>query len=522
MNNRNNKNKIRAIDHLTPVLIGISLVLVGLGAAFQFASRPTALWIGCFSVGTALLLGLIVIRFRRILEFLISRRGQMGSSSIVTTLIFLGVLGLLTYLSDRHNIRIDWTQTGRHSLSQETIQILKNRIDRDVTVTAFYRQGSQEREKVLHLLETYEDHSHKVSVQFYDPSIDKVKALQYNVPNINSAVVIFESGEDEEKRKEEVFLGDEQDFTSALLKVVDTKPKPIYFVQGHQEHVYDGPDVEGYGLMKQLLEKRLYEVKELQLLQNIPKDCVVLAILGPRQALLKEEMETLKDYLGRGGKLLLMLGFTEKAPTFSGLLREFGLVIKGGFIVEPTNNIFGQAMDIVTFEFQPHAITDPFRKTGAPSARFWSARPMKRADVIPVGIQVTPIIESTPASWRERSLSTGTIQQDPDEEKGPFTLISTVGPANKDAKDKPRIVVCADSDFASNTYYSNMSNAALFLNCINWLAAEEDVISIPPRPTATDAILLTKPQQIFVFVWSIIAMPLLCLIAGTAIWWSRR
>ena len=190
MNNRNNKNKIRAIDHLTPVLIGISLVLVGLGAAFQFASRPTALWIGCFSVGTALLLGLIVIRFRRILEFLISRRGQMGSSSIVTTLIFLVVLGLLTYLSDRHNIRIDWTQTGRHSLSQETIQILKNRIDRDVTVTAFYRQGSQEREKVLHLLETYEDHSHKVSVQFYDPSIDKVKALQYNVPNINSAVVI--------------------------------------------------------------------------------------------------------------------------------------------------------------------------------------------------------------------------------------------------------------------------------------------------------------------------------------------
>ena len=51
-------------------------------------------------------------------------------------------------------------------------------------------------------------------------------------------------------------------------------------------------------------------------------------------------------------------------------------------------------------------------------------------------------------------------------------------PANKP---ETRLVVVGDSDFAANAYLGTGGNRDMFLNIVNWLAQQENMISVRPR-----------------------------------------
>ena len=58
-----------------------------------------------------------------------------------------------------------------------------------------------------------------------------------------------------------------------------------------------------------------------------------------------------------------------------------------------------------------------------------------------------------------------------------------------------RVAVFGDSDFASNGYIGLQGNSDLALNAINWLAEQENLISIRPRAPEDRRITLTADQQ---------------------------
>ncbi len=72
----------------------------------------------------------------------------------------------------------------------------------------------------------------------------------------------------------------------------------------------------------------------------------------------------------------------------------------------------------------------------------------------------------------------------------PATDAPAPAPAPGDSSSKPRrcrrsrkrrIVVFGDSDFVTNGYLGIPGNRDLFLNSVNWLAQQENLISIRPR-----------------------------------------
>jgi ABC-type uncharacterized transport system involved in gliding motility auxiliary subunit len=65
-------------------------------------------------------------------------------------------------------------------------------------------------------------------------------------------------------------------------------------------------------------------------------------------------------------------------------------------------------------------------------------------------------------------------------------------------------------------------NLDLILNAINWLAEEEELIAIGPKMPQQRPILLTQPQSRFIAISSIIFLPLIVVVAGVSVWWSRR
>ena len=106
------------------------------------------------------------------------------------------------------------------------------------------------------------------------------------------------------------------------------------------------------------------------------------------------------------------------------------------------------------------------------------------------------------------------------DQRGPITLGVA---ANKTVGDKDaRLVVIGDSDFATNNFVRFQRNGDLFMNSINWLAQDEDLISIRPKSPTNRSVTWTASQQ-NLFRWlSVIFMPLAFIGSGIYIWWRRR
>src|SRR5207247_3133408 len=87
---------------------------------------------------------------------------------------------------------------------------------------------------------------------------------------------------------------------------------------------------------------------------------------------------------------------------------------------------------------------------------------------------------------------------------------------------RSRIVVVGDSDFATNSFFHIMGNGTLFLNTINFLAAQENLIGIPPRTSDPPRVNLTNRQMKGTFFLSVVLIPALLAVVGTALCWRRR
>ena len=85
-----------------------------------------------------------------------------------------------------------------------------------------------------------------------------------------------------------------------------------------------------------------------------------------------------------------------------------------------------------------------------------------------------------------------------------------------------RVVVMGDSDFASNAVAGVPGNSDLFVNITNWLALQEDLISIHPRAEDDRRISLSPDQQRMILLLSLLIIPGLVLGSGVYTWWQRR
>ncbi len=84
-------------------------------------------------------------------------------------------------------------------------------------------------------------------------------------------------------------------------------------------------------------------------------------------------------------------------------------------------------------------------------------------------------------------------------------------------------MVIATPNIVANRFLSVSSgNQDLFLDAANWLAAEDDLISIRAPETVSRSMLLTGPQINLVKFSSFLFLPLAVLAAGAAVWWTRR
>ncbi len=286
--------------------------------------------------------------------------------------------------------------------------------------------------------------------------------------------------------------------------------------------------------------------KPLVLLQqDIPADAAVLVIAGPKSDVLPPEIEKLKAHLAKGGKLLALVDPPQSAdaPPLANLiamLKEWAVDVGTNAVLDPMSRLRGAEADVpVAAQYPFHAITNTMRfLTAYPGAR--SVKPVENA---PAGRTATSFIQSGRNSWAESDLTLlmtkGQAQPnfDKGDVQGPISLAVAVTagvegansppppPEGQDAnqnKPETRLVVVGDSDFAANYIAATGGNRDMFVNIVNWLAQQENLISVRPRNPEDRRITLAAGQERFIFWFVIFIVPGVVLLAGIQTWWRRR
>ena len=480
------------------------------------------------------------------------RRGEIAAY----TLGVVGVVVALTYLSARYPLRFDLTEARRFSLSPQTTTMLK-RLEKPVHVVFFHDPMMRES---VELYELMASQTPRLTVEFHDPMLNPAQARMLGVHFAGTTVMQSET------RRIQVNSSSETDIANGILRVSQSATQRVCFLDGHGEpdpfsmeshdHLEGAPghshglgekyvmhERHGMAKARHALESLNYEVSKLSLLQGGDglSGCAVLVMAGPKAELLPREVTAVRAYLAGGGNGFFMLDPFIRSG-LEPVLQEYGIVAMDDIVIDEASHFWTDVTAPAVTDYNRHQVTRELPLTFFPGAR--SLAPTRER---PPGTSVVPLVNSSTRSWGQKNRTR--VEPTAGSERGPLTLMvlahrRPLTPDDADAirfgpQDGPRsapeaardgapvarrsrIAVMGDSDFATNSFFHIMGNGALFLNTVNYLAAQENLIGIQPRGHDLPRVNLTNRQMKATFVLSVVLVPALLALLGTAVWWKQR
>jgi ABC-type uncharacterized transport system involved in gliding motility auxiliary subunit len=483
------------------------------GGALRYALQEV---MGTFNealliAGGVLILVSLAINYRSIRSFSGRRSTRLGANTGVMAVAVVGIISVANFLGYRHHKRIDVTTEQIYSLSNQTRKIVSG-LTKDVKVMKFAQSDDQ----ILHdRMKEYRDLSGHITYELIDPEAKPDITRQYKVSSPGEVVVA--SGD----RTERPSGTDEESLTSAIIKVTSDSVKKICFVKGHGEK--DSTDTStgrGYGLVDHWLKGENYETKTVNLIESnqVPADCDVLVLAGPAKALLPQEEVMIGKYLDGAGKAMLLIDPDTEAK-LDDVLKAWGLELGTGVVVDPTGARLPGGPPTIPLgaTYGSHSITKDFENT---MTFFPVARSVNEIHDSGTGAQTTDLVKTSTNSWASPDLKVDDDFNPTRDKKGPITI--AVASTRPIGDKQARIVVIGDSDFAENVYARQARNGDLFMNSINWLTEEENLISIRPKSPTARRVEMTATQQNTLFWLTIVFMPAAAIGSGFYIWWKRR
>jgi ABC-type uncharacterized transport system involved in gliding motility auxiliary subunit len=463
------------------------------------------------------------------------RNVRYGSVAAGSVIVLLGILVAINYISNREHKRWDLTANKQFSLSEQTKKIVGD-LKKPLVVKVFYESGQLQ--GLRDQLSEYQYASKAVTIDYVEANKDPVQAKKYDIQAVPTIVLEYDT------RTERATQADEQSVTNALKKVLEGKAKKIYFVQGHGEHDPTASDRSGYSGVADALKTDNFDVANLNLAQEskVPDDATVVAVAGPKTDYFPQEVDAVRAFLKKGGKLILLIDPVDKpdaAPLTNliTLAKEWGVTVGNDVIVDASGigRMIGAGPEVPIATPTPggHPITANFRlMTAFPFAR--SVTPIEGGSE---GRVAQKLLETSPRSWAETDLKSlfaaKPLELNPDkgDKPGPVSIAVAVSGPAPDApaaaipdapKPEARVVIVGDSDFASNNALGIQGNKDLALNIANWTAQQENLIAIRPHDAQDRRIQLTEDQTQRVFWIALLVIPGLLLGNGVRVWWKRR
>jgi ABC-type uncharacterized transport system involved in gliding motility auxiliary subunit len=434
----------------------------------------------------------------------------------IFAVLLVAVACLAVYVLKDNKLQADITLNQRNTLSQATRDVLK-KMDGPISITAYATakdpaQGDVRR-FISEYLAPYQQVKRDLTLKFVDPR-EQPKLAEAAKIRTNGELVI-EYG----KRTEHLTSLTEQNMANLLMRLLRSTERLVMHLDGHGEPSLDGSrnfDLGDFGAQLRLKGFRLQGLS-LAVAQEVPDNCSVLVIAQPRASVLKGEVDKIKRFLDKGGSLLWLI---DEGPLhgLEPLAEYLQLRLPPGVVVDPAGQeLAGNASVAV-------GIPNTLHPAGATTSLI-TVFPLARPIVTQPGgktWRVTPVIEAAQRGWVETGdLSKKDLKFDPGRDtKGPVVVVAAL---ERDVGGKPqRIVAAGSSSFLSNAFVGNAGNLDLGVNLMNWLSADENLITVQPRNRIDSELKLTRTSLTLIAVGFQLLLPAAFLFAGGMIWWRRR
>ena len=516
--------------------LGTAMVFVAVAIRFGYPAKEQWAYYLAWG-GLVCVLAYTLGQWREIAKVFARRQARYGTLMGVSIAVVLGILVAINFIGAKQNKRWDLTANKQFSLSDQSRNVVA-KLDSPMQVQVFAQEPQFPRYQER--IKEYEYASSKISTEYIDPEKKPSVAKQNNIDRMPTIVFNYKG------RSERVNADGEQDLTNAIIKVVSGQQRKVYFTQGHGERDTTSSERDGYNTIASALGRENYGVEKLTIAQqgSVPDDASVLVVAGPRTDFFAPEVEALKKYLDRQGKLLLELDPPDKldSPPLTNLIalaHDWGIQVGNNIVVDVSGmgRLIGTdaSVPVVAPPYPSHAI--------AQRLSLLTAFPLAReASPVSGGVNghvAQSFIETGPRSWAETDLkslmTTGAVSLDESkgDKKGPIPLGSAVSaaatpatppkPGEPDApKPETRVAVIGDSDFAANGTLGVPGNRDLFMNTIGWLSQQDNLISIRPKDADDRRITLTATQESNIFWLSLLIIPGFIFGAGVMTWFKRR
>jgi ABC-2 type transport system permease protein len=527
-------NQLRSYN-VVLLFTGLALVVGGLLALLIL---NTANWwnISLMTLGCIVWVLFLIANLSEIKAVGKKRSTVVRANLALVAVVMVGIVVCLNYIVSRHPIQFDMTSNKINTLSDQTLDALK-KLTQDVDVTMFTsskRSSTAEIQKAQQLLQEYAKYSTKFHFKIVDGDRNPAEARQLKVTEANT--VVFMSGDNRKDVLQRDYVTyalqgrtpipkfqGESTFTSALMQMTDSSHLTFYFTEGHGEKDFTSPQPDGFNGFKDLLEKQnyIFKTQNLFLTGKIPDDASVLAIIGPAKPFQPSEVDLIKAYLLKGGKLVLCADPLVKSGLDS-LLKEYGIKLGNDMVVDPTMSIPPDPRNIVP-QYQYHAIVEKLSESHVLTIMPFM-RSVQKIDPGIKGVTATVFMQTTAGGWGLTDFKAKSLKYHVGiDTKGPVPLaIASELVLPDDPTKKARVVVYGGSNFLSNQFLQAPGNGDVGLNTFSWVAEQENKISIHPKEDDNRVVNLTTVSAAVMFYTSVFIIPLGTLLIGGIVWYRRR
>lgn len=469
--------------------------------------------------------------------------------STIAILFVISITGFIIFTF--FQVHLDFSKNKAYTLApatKKTIQSIKNPLSIQVFVSSdLPTKLLPLKTDVLELLREYERSGKYIKVSILDPKNDTKaleKAKEYNLPQVQFSqlqqnnyqitaayfgiVVIY-------KDKTEIipqvtdYANLEYNLTSAIYRIIRDSLPNIAIVGEEEEILETNSDPLLY-LKRALSQQYVITSVQLNTITQEEKErffkkySAIIVSSSETQQYDKEQVELLKEYFQKGGKIILfskgvsineqMLGAASLDSPINQLIASYGAVIKNNLVLstaaEYVNFGNNQSQYLVAYPFWIRTNTLN-EKTGLFANIQYVSFPWVSEITLSQkkDIKVTPLILSSARSWQQTEpfvLSPDTLPQPKISDLREFILAALLE-NNQDGK----IVLIGSSRFAYSQYVSQGSgNIDFILNSIDTFTSKGALNGIRSRSLSVYPIADMSEMQKNIYMYSgILLFPLL-------------
>jgi hypothetical protein len=435
-------------------------------------------------------------------------------SILLPCLLLLGIFMFIEIISYNHNQAYDVTPEKKFTLSSQAKQVLDS-LDNTLYLKTFYGPGEREKYDIFYKI--ISSYSSKIKYELIDLDRNPGKARVFNAGSPGCTIIEYKG------KTYTVKTPTEESVINAFLQLSRTRQKFIYILKGHGER----EDIE---TLKENLKHENWKIENIYMndLAKAPrKDNAVLMIAGIQNDFSENEIVLIEKYLNSGGKAVILLEPFIKIPNLKAFIEKCGIGLPEEIIIDQKNKLFGG--DYLAPLIPYYADAAVVSQVTMPSF-FSTARP---AEIMNPGnsdgVSVKTLASSSEHSWSKKNredVMKGRIDYiEGVDRPGPVPVAAMVtmpGKTNDSGLNGWEMICFGDSDFIRDSLIENMGNRDLFLNTVEWLARDYDLISIRQKLFKYPYQFLSNQQGMLLFSVPVIVLPFIFLLTSIAVYFYRR